>query len=668
MTSPYFISVDPSPAKLRMFFGRRGEIQAIVDYLRNGDSILLIGERRMGKTFLLYMLGDFAGRGADFYEHLLDRHTGALLADLSRSRASYHWAFVDLLGVTSAAGFYFKVLAGLAEEQVEQFLSLSPMDHMTFASELTRLSKVLSRREQRAVVLVDEGEKLLDLDESADVFSCLKAVVQQCDSMDFLLAGDIKPYQETPEFVNLKGALRPIYLAPLDKADAKALIQVPVKGHLSFEDLALQRILELTGGKPSLVQILCGHLYELVTGMVEDVSEIHVTLTDFDRLWESELREKVFESFDCALKDFFEGFQGHERSIFSFLAHNPLATVDDIVDALGIQSAFARRGLYRLHKAHRIEEVGPGFRISAKIVEEFGSRFVPCPIAEPSQRMPVTVVTHDEQQESVVRTNLRHHAEGIVALIKQWKGVKTQDEIESWLLMFEDDERDVAIKLLSNTKYYSQEDINRFLKILHGKFMRTTGQKSLKHIWFFGVGGASKSGQMMLYLYRTVNGLSASHCQDLRIFPTFAAKGIQVLAFVDDFIGTGQQVTKFWHEELKGQCGIEKVQLYCLVLCAFQNAVEYVQAQTPFRVICVELLDKRDRVFSPECTIFSNDEERKRAEEICRQHGEVLCSQNPLGYDDSQALVAFGYQTPNNSLPILWSNAKGWIPIFERKS
>ena len=280
------------------------------------------------------MIGDFARRGVDFCEQLLDRHTGALLAELRRSTASHHWAFVDLLGVTSAAGFYFKVLAELAEEQVERFETLSPMDHMVFLKELTKLSEHLSCREQRAVVLVDEGEKLLGLDESADIFSCLKAAIQRCDSVDFLLAGDIKPHQETPEFANLKGALRPIHLAPLDPADAKALIQVPIEGRLSFENQTVQRILELTGGKPSLVQILCGHLYELVTGAEEDASEIHITLTDFDCLWESELRDKVFESFEGALRDFFEGLQGDERNIFHFLAHNPLATVDGIVETL----------------------------------------------------------------------------------------------------------------------------------------------------------------------------------------------------------------------------------------------------------------------------------------------------------------------------------------------
>lgn len=376
MASPYFISIDPSPAKLRMFFGRRREIQAIADYLRNGDSVLLIGERRMGKTFLLYMIGDYAERGTDFYKDLLDRHTGNLLAEFRRSTTSYRWLFVDLLGVTNAAGFYFRILAELAEEQVEKFETLSPIDHATFARELKRLSEDLSRKGQRAIVLVDESEKLLDLNESADIFSCLKIVMQQCDGVAFVLAGDIKPHQETPEFVKLKSALRPIHLAPLNPADAKALVQIPVEGRLSFEDSTLQRILELTGGKPSLIQIVGGHLYELVT---KDTGKIHIMLAEFDHLWESELRDKVFESFNGALRDFFEGLQGDERNIFRFLAHNPLATVDNVVEALGIQPAFARRGLNRLHRTHRLEKTESGFRISAKIIKEFGSLFFPCP-------------------------------------------------------------------------------------------------------------------------------------------------------------------------------------------------------------------------------------------------------------------------------------------------
>jgi len=44
-----------------------------------------------------------------------------------------------------------------------------------------------------------------------------------------------------------------------------------------------------------------------------------------------------------------------------------------------------------------------------------------------------------------------------------------------------------------------------------------------------------------------------------------------------------------------------------------------------------------------------------------------------LGYDDSQSLIVFPHNTPNNTLPIIWAGNKNekeigvpWNPIWER--
>ncbi len=360
------------------------------------------------------MIGDVARRDAGLYSQMLDRQTAAHLVEFHNATSSYRWPLVDMLGVADAAGFYFRVLAELAEEQVKRFQDLSPMNHIAFIQELTRLSKDLASHGQRAVVLVDESEKLLELEGSAHVLSSLKAVIQQCPVIDFVFAGDIKPHQATSEFANLKGTLRSIHLAPLDPLDAKALIQIPVQGQLLFEDLALQRILELTGGKPCLIQILCDHLYEAVT--LRSVGEIHITLAEFDRLWDAELRAKVFESLEAPLRDFFEGLQGDERSIFRFLAHHPLATVNDTAQALGIHSTSVQGGLHRLCTMHRVEEVGTGFRIRAKLVEEFGARFFTYPIVEnltandsppPEIKSLQDIIAHDESATLEFKSSLR---------------------------------------------------------------------------------------------------------------------------------------------------------------------------------------------------------------------------------------------------------------------
>ncbi|MGH8336284.1 MAG: histidine phosphatase family protein [Gammaproteobacteria bacterium] len=37
-----------------------------------------------------------------------------------------------------------------------------------------------------------------------------------------------------------------------------------------------------------------------------------------------------------------------------------------------------------------------------------------------------------------------------------------------------------------------------------------------------------------------------------------------------------------------------------------------------------------------------------------------------MGYGDSQALIAFHYNTPNNSLPVIWASGRGWSPLLPR--
>ena len=39
-----------------------------------------------------------------------------------------------------------------------------------------------------------------------------------------------------------------------------------------------------------------------------------------------------------------------------------------------------------------------------------------------------------------------------------------------------------------------------------------------------------------------------------------------------------------------------------------------------------------------------------------------------LGYNNAQALVSFSYGSPNNTLPIIWSNKDNWIPLLPRFS
>lgn len=61
---------------------------------------------------------------------------------------------------------------------------------------------------------------------------------------------------------------------------------------------------------------------------------------------------------------------------------------------------------------------------------------------------------------------------------------------------------------------------------------------------------------------------------------------------------------------------------------------------------------------------------------FCYEHGSKLVTpkksksekDNVLGFGNSQSLISFSYGTPNNTLPIIWANKDGWIPLIPRFS
>jgi hypothetical protein len=50
---------------------------------------------------------------------------------------------------------------------------------------------------------------------------------------------------------------------------------------------------------------------------------------------------------------------------------------------------------------------------------------------------------------------------------------------------------------------------------------------------------------------------------------------------------------------------------------------------------------------------------------MVEKYGKKLYKNHMLGYKDSQLLLGLEHNTPNNTLPIFWSEEE-WSPIFKR--
>ncbi len=243
--NPYITGVPLTTALAELFVGRE-EIAAQIEYLLNtahAPPILILGQRRMGKTSLLYHL-----------ERLL--------------KHDYLPVVLDLLGISSVsspAAFFYnlaRTITRSAQASTEcKFPAISraqfERDPATdFNDWLDNIEISLNGRVM--VLAFDEIESLemvftkgiLDQDLILGYFRYL---IQHRRQFKLLFTGvAISPIWAT-YFINVET----VYLGYLTADETRELVEQPVKTEVSYTERALEHILFLTRGHPALLQYLC---------------------------------------------------------------------------------------------------------------------------------------------------------------------------------------------------------------------------------------------------------------------------------------------------------------------------------------------------------------------------------------------------------------------------
>ncbi|WP_198941090.1 nSTAND1 domain-containing NTPase [Scytonema sp. HK-05] len=253
--SPYIIGV-PLTQQQKIFTGRNDIGTRIEELLldRRRPPLLLYGQRRMGKTSLLYNLG-----------RLLPNSIIPM--------------FVDLQGTPSSAndyaGFLYNIARDMAKSARQQSaLTLPSLTREALATDPFTcfdewLDKVEQALEQNTALLALDEFEVLDsaiakgrFDEQ-DVLGMLRNLIQHRPKFKVLIAGShtIEEYQRWASYlINVQV----VHISYLKEDEARQLIERPVKDFtLRYEPDAVERVLQLTRRHPFLVQLLCGEIVAL---------------------------------------------------------------------------------------------------------------------------------------------------------------------------------------------------------------------------------------------------------------------------------------------------------------------------------------------------------------------------------------------------------------------
>jgi hypothetical protein len=252
-----------------------------------------------------------------------------------------------------------------------------------------------------------------------------------------------------------------------------------------------------------------------------------------------------------------------------------------------------------------------------------------------------------------------------IARFKFYRHPPDRAAIEGWLRRFKAKDRDLAARILDVVELKSEIEIQTgycsALSTIPGwdpDARRRTGR------WLFvGFGGAGESGQSMLRIFREATRMTSAHYQGLFCSASdLARKALtanDTVVCVDDFSGTGQQVTKSW--PVLAELIASEARCHLLLTAVTERAIDAIKRDTELSVHASYVLSKIDNLFDAHCGHFSADE--KRAAE---NYGKLADKRNPKGWGECGILLVLSHKTPNNTIPILHVNNTRWVGLFPR--
>ncbi|UUC48220.1 ATP-binding protein [Pseudomonas citronellolis] len=473
--------------------------------------------------------------------------------------------------------------------------------------------------------------------------------------------------------------------------DFKELLTAPLQGVMEFSDEAILSLYETTEGNPFYTKFIAKNLYrkmcdkrcsfisademnDAIRDAIASIETINVNhfWSDGIRVEDSERRDQIETQRRRFLIRFSEKMRS-QRSVCKeeLISDNLLSTLP--VAEL-IESFISRNILINENNEIRIKP-----RLFEKWLLEKGIHSLRASFADED-----AISAFEEKDSKHYVTDLE-----IIDTCKKWelyRGAEiTATSVRAWLEQFENNqEKRSVFTLLSNIKFYGELLIREKLSIIHETIRRRLihqlkqGERLRKDIIISCFGTADKSGSSYVRMYASENGITSHNVKSIsEIKKTISNdNSIQAIVFIDDIVATGDTI-KTALDNLNSECGEilkeRNILVVVGVICGLSSGLTKLEEFTTSGVLKFEtivhssdILAESDKAFSTSACYFSSMGELMFAKATARKYGAILQNRHPLGYGDSELLVVFKDNCPNNTLPIFWASSQNWTPLFKR--
>ena len=259
--------------------------------------------------------------------------------------------------------------------------------------------------------------------------------------------------------------------------------------------------------------------------------------------------------------------------------------------------------------------------------------------------------------------------------------------IINWLSNFKKDEFQRAIRILECLEYVTENELIDHFNERIASLISAFGEQ--RPIIIHAIGDYGKSGTMVTYYLKkapnfkkirnSVKFYKSSEEFKYKKKNKSIPKGT-VLVLLDDFLGSGRSLWKYYKTYIKPQ--VEKIpeitNLCSMSVYHLEKAGRFLNGIIPEMKIISTV---KFKCFESGKSPFGSVKNIRCHRDLSFYYGQNLFSiagnngefkTHPLGYNNSQALLIFPYNPPNNSLPIIWSSKfvekfkRNWIPLYPR--
>jgi hypothetical protein len=256
-----------------------------------------------------------------------------------------------------------------------------------------------------------------------------------------------------------------------------------------------------------------------------------------------------------------------------------------------------------------------------------------------------------------------------------------ENKFKNWLEQFETEHQSIFLHLFNHYRYFDKNNIEKWFHQSYElyKSVEPTFDESI-YIPVTSIGGIMNGAIHMIHEFDMIGpelGISRKRiaAQPIEFNNSFKISTSKNIVLIDDIVGTGDTLIDFVIGCKKNKHTknlFENKRIYIFALAVSEKTKNRVIDDLKVLGIKGEFINNLiiNKAFE-KGFIYHEEEARIKAKNIVEKYEELAAPEPKyaMGYKNSQALVSFYFNTPNNSLSTFWeiNDEKPWVSFFPRR-